>query len=178
MEKFFTKCRKKRKKTRKKKKQRKKNENFKKGEEVEGRFGFKLVRGLGPPSALPGSDTFVFVILLFCFFFVFFGFELREQNSSAASSPVVTSNCDYAMYNAKKPTKTRHGPRLYVCQAPNAGKMCVKPLPLPNTKCVYMCFTKCVLYMCHQMRLCVFHQMRLYVCHQMRLYVCRQMHCH
>ena len=70
------------------------------------RFGFELVRGLGPPSALPGSDTFVCVI--FCFvFFVFFGFELREQNSSAASSPVVTSNCDYAMYNAKKPTKTR-----------------------------------------------------------------------
>ena len=32
--------------------------------------------------------------------------------------------------------------RLYVCQA----------LPLPNTKCVYMCVTKCV-YMCHQMRL-------------------------
>ena len=41
------------------------------------RFGFELVRGLGPPSALPGSDTFVCVI--FCFvFFVFFGFELRE----------------------------------------------------------------------------------------------------
>ena len=52
--------------------------------------------------------------------------------------------------------------RLYVCQA----------LPLPNTKCVYMCVTKCV-YMCVTkcVHMCV-TKWRLYVCHQMRLYVC------
>ena len=48
--------------------------------------------------------------------------------------------------------------RLYVCQA----------LPLPNTKCVYMCVTKCV-YMCVTKCVYMCHQMRLYVCHQMRL---------
>ena len=40
-----------------------------------------------------------------------------------------------------------HGPRLYVCQAPNAF-ICVSGVAPPK------------------------HQMRLYVCHQMRLYVC------
>ena len=47
---------------------------------------------------------------------------------------------------------TDHGPRLYVCQAPNAF-MCVSNVAPPK----------------HQMRLYVCHQMRLYVCHQMRL---------
>ena len=51
-----------------------------------------------------------------------------------------------------------HGPRLYVCQAPNAF-ICVSGVAPPK----------------HQMRLYVCHQMRLYVCHQMRLYVCHQM---
>ena len=51
-----------------------------------------------------------------------------------------------------------HGPRLYVCQAPNAF-ICVSSVAPPK----------------HQMRLYVCHQMRLYVCHQMRLYVCHQM---
>ena len=45
-----------------------------------------------------------------------------------------------------------HGPRLCVCQAPNAF-ICVSGVAPPK----------------HQMRLCVCHQMRLYVCHQMRL---------
>ena len=53
---------------------------------------------------------------------------------------------------------THHGPRLYVCQAPNAF-ICVSSVAPPK----------------HQMRLYVCHQMRLYVCHQMRLYVCHQM---
>ena len=66
----------------------------------------------------------------------------------------------------KKRKKKCHGPRLCVCQAPNAF-ICVRRCPPPNTKCVYMCVTKCVC-MCHQMRSHVCHQMRLYVCHQMR----------
>ena len=55
-------------------------------------------------------------------------------------------------------TSLDHGPRLYVCQAPNAF-ICVSSVALPK----------------HQMRLYVCHQMRLYVCHQMRLYVCHRM---
>ena len=50
--------------------------------------------------------------------------------------------------------------RLYVCQA----------LPLPNTKCVYMCVTNA--FMCvspNAFFFFVFHQMRLYVFHKMRL---------
>ena len=58
-----------------------------------------------------------------------------------------------------------HGPRLYVCQAPNAF-ICVSSVSPPKHQMR--------LYVCHQMRLYVCHQMRLYVCHQMRLYVCRQ----
>ena len=56
-----------------------------------------------------------------------------------------------------------HGPRLYVCQAPNAF-ICVSSVAPPKHQMR--------LYVCHQMRLYVCHQMRLYVCHQMRLYVC------
>ena len=59
-----------------------------------------------------------------------------------------------------------HGPRLYVCQAPNAF-ICVSSVAPPKHQMR--------LYVCHQMRLYVCHQMRLYVCHQMRLYVCHQM---
>ena len=67
-----------------------------------------------------------------------------------------------------------HGPRLYVCQAPNAF-ICVSGLAPPKHQMrLYVCH-QMRLYVCHQMRLYVCHQMRLYVCHQMRLYVCHQM---
>ena len=62
-----------------------------------------------------------------------------------------------------------HGPRLYVCQAPNAF-ICVSSVAPPKHQMR--------LYVCHQMRLYVCHQMRLHVCHQMRLYVCHQMRSH
>ena len=67
-----------------------------------------------------------------------------------------------------------HGPRLYVCQAPNAF-ICVSSVAPPKHQMrLYVCH-QMRLYVCHQMRLYVCHQMRLYVCHQMRLYVCHQM---
>ena len=70
---------------------------------------------------------------------------------------------------------SHHGPRLYVCQAPNVFKKCVSGVAPPKHQMrLYVCH-QMRLYVCHQMRLYVCHQMRLYVCHQMRLYVCHQM---
>ena len=72
------------------------------------------------------------------------------------------------------PLRIDHGPRLYVCQAPNAF-ICVSSVAPPKHQMrLYVCH-QMRLYVCHQMRLYVCHQMRLYVCHQMRLYVCHQM---
>ena len=74
------------------------------------------------------------------------------------------------MYSIQIP----HGPRLYVCQAPNAF-ICVSSVAPPKHQMrLYVCH-QMRLHVCHQMRFYVCHQMRLYVCHQMRLYVCHQM---
>ena len=94
------------------------------------------------------------------------------------SSRLVVFVCSWMEWNFWICFQTNYresqGPRLYVCQAPNAF-ICVSGLAPPKHQMrLYVCH-QMRLYVCHQMRLYVCHQMRLYVCHQMRLYVCHQM---
>ena len=80
-------------------------------------------------------------------------------------------NSDDSVPMAQEP----HGPRLCVCQAQMRLYVC-QALPLPNTKCVYMCVTKCVymcvtkcVYMCVTAFICVSPNAFIYMCHQMCL---------
>ena len=68
----------------------------------------------------------------------------QHRIKSIASTPINPQNAGGIQF--------AYGPRLYVCQAPNAF-ICVSSVAPPK----------------HQMHLYVCHQMRLYVCHQMRL---------
>ena len=86
--------------------------------------------------------------------------DVKEENSSMIigisfghETCQILGQVSHNLLHQMKKLLTDHGPRLYVCQAPNAF-ICVSGVAPPK----------------HQMRLYVCHQMRLYVCHQMRLY--------
>ena len=102
--------------------------------------------GWGPEGWLPKISRF------------FFSLSRRKFHSSFSGG----SSRGILVFEAPA-----HGPRLYVCQAPNAFICVLGVAPLPKHQMRS--------YVCHQMHLYVCHQLRLHVCHQMRLHVCHQM---